>query len=73
MSGFIENDLDALLTAPFCFGQISVRKSGKSFVLCHRDDDTRDDLETFRNAEDANEIAKYNDSGNYRPLKTAPN
>jgi sirohydrochlorin cobaltochelatase len=73
MSGFIESDLDALLIAPFCFGQISVRKSGKSFVLCHRDDDARDDLETFRNAEDAIEIARYDDAGNYRPLKTAPN
>ena len=73
MSGFIENDLDALLIAPFCFGQISARKSGKSFVLCHRDDDTRDDLETFRNAEDAIEIARNDDAGNYRPLKTAPN
>ncbi len=29
--------------------------------------------ETFRNAEEAIEIAKYNDAGNYRPLKTAPN
>ncbi len=73
MSGFIESDLDALLIAPFCFGQISVRKSGKSFVLCHRDDDARDDLETFRNAEDAIEIARNDDAGNYRPLKTAPN
>jgi sirohydrochlorin cobaltochelatase len=73
MSGFIQSDLDALLIAPFCFGQISVRKSGKSFVLCHRDDDARDDLETFRNAEDAIEIARNDDAGNYRPLKTAPN
>jgi hypothetical protein len=73
MSGFIESDLDALLIAPFCFGQISVRTSGKSFVLCHRDDDARDDLETFRNTEDAIEIARYDDLGNYRPLKTAPN
>jgi sirohydrochlorin cobaltochelatase len=30
-------------------------------------------LQTFRNAEDAIEIAKYDDAGNYRPLKTAPN
>ena len=73
MSGFIESDLDALLIAPFCFGQISVRKSGKSFVLCHRDDEAHDDLEIFRNAEDAIKIARYDDAGNYRPLKTAPN
>jgi sirohydrochlorin cobaltochelatase len=73
MSGFIESDLDALLIAPFCFGQISVRKSGKSFVLCHRDDEAHDYLEIFRNAEDAIKIARYADAGNYRPLKTAPN
>jgi sirohydrochlorin cobaltochelatase len=29
-------------------------------------------LKVFRNAEDAIEIAKYDDDGNYRPLKTAP-
>src|SRR6266496_1504511 len=73
MLDFIESDLDALLIAPFCFGQISVRKSGKSFVLCHRDDEAHDDLEIFRNAEDAIKIARYDDAGNYRALKTAPN
>jgi hypothetical protein len=61
------------LTAPFCFGQISVRKSGKRFALCHRDNDPYDDLEVFRNAEDAINLARYDDAGNYRPLKTAPN
>ena len=30
-------------------------------------------MQTFRNAEDAIEIAKYDDAENYRPLKTAPN
>jgi sirohydrochlorin cobaltochelatase len=30
-------------------------------------------LEIFRNAEDATEIARYDDAGNYRSLKTAPN
>jgi hypothetical protein len=68
-----EGDLEALPAAPFCFGQISVRKSGKRFVLSHRDDDAQDDLEAFRNADDAIEIARYDDAGNYRALKTAPN
>ena len=63
----------ALEAVPFCFGQILVRKTGKSFVLCHRDDDVRHHLEVFQNAEDAIEIARYDDDGNYRPLKTAPN
>ena len=65
--------LEASLTAPFCLGQILVQESGGNFVLSHCDDDTRTPSETFRNAEDAIEIAKYNDAGNYRPLKTAPN
>jgi sirohydrochlorin cobaltochelatase len=62
----------AFEAVPFCFGQILVRHTGEDFVLCHRDDQARDDLETFRNPEDAIEIARYDDAGNYRALKTAP-
>ena len=61
-------------SAPFYFGQILVEKSeGAGFVLLHRDDASLDQLETYRDAEDAVEIAKYDEAGNYRPLKTAPN
>jgi sirohydrochlorin cobaltochelatase len=60
--------------APFCFGQILVQKrEGASFILLHRDDASLDQLQTYRDAENAIEIAKYDDAGNYRPLKTAPN
>jgi sirohydrochlorin cobaltochelatase len=60
--------------APFCFGQILVQKSeGAGFVLLHRDDESLDQLQTYQDAENAIEIAKYDDAGNYRPLKTAPN
>jgi sirohydrochlorin cobaltochelatase len=59
--------------ARFCVGQIVVQKSDGCFVLCHRDDETLDQLQIFRSAEDAIEIAKYDDAGSYRPLKTAPN
>jgi sirohydrochlorin cobaltochelatase len=69
----IEKLLEASLTAPFCLGQIRVQGSGEKFVLSHRDDDTRNPSDTFRKAEDAIEIAKCNDAGSYRPLKTAPN
>jgi sirohydrochlorin cobaltochelatase len=62
-----------LEAARFCVGQIAVQKSDGCFVLSHRDDETLDDLQVFRSAEDAIEIAKYDDAGNYRPLKTAPN
>jgi len=74
MANSIERCLDGALTAPFYFGEIFVQKImiGR-FVLSHRDDETVDHLQTFRDAQDAIEIAKYDDSGNYRPLKTAPN
>lgn len=62
------------LAAPFSFGQILVeRREGAGFVLSHRDDASLDQLQTCRDAENAIEIAKYDDAGNYRPLKTAPN
>ena len=62
----------ALEPVPFCFGQILVRKTGDDFVLCHRDDGAHNDLEIFQDTEDAIEIARYDDAGNYRALKTAP-
>jgi hypothetical protein len=65
--------LKGALAPRFCFGQILVRQTRTSFVLSHRDDESPDDLQTFADAEDAIEIAKYDDAGNYRPLKTAPN
>ena len=62
------------LGAPFYFGQILIQKrNGAGFVLSHRDDESLDQLRTYRDAEDAVEIAKYDDDGKYRPLKTAPN
>jgi sirohydrochlorin cobaltochelatase len=70
MQASVERTLGAL---PFYLGQILVRKTGNSAVLCHRDDRAKDDLQVFQKAEDAIEIAKYDDAGNYRPLKTAPN
>jgi sirohydrochlorin cobaltochelatase len=62
------------LATPFYFGQILVTKrESAGFVLSHRDDTSRDELQTYQQAEDAVEIAKYDDAGEYRPLKTAPN
>jgi sirohydrochlorin cobaltochelatase len=58
----------------FCVGEILVRKTSTGgFALSHREDKGTDQLKIFRNAEDAIEIAKHDDAGNYRPLKTAPN
>ena len=70
----METLLTSVSAAPFCFGQILIKKrEGSGFVLSHREDESLDQLEIFRDAEDAIEIAKYDDAGNYRPLKTAPN
>ena len=73
MADSIEEILSGL-AAPFSFGQILVgKRKGVGFVLLHRDDESLDQLQTYRGAEDAVEIAKYDDAGSYRPLKTAPN
>lgn len=57
-----------------CIGQISiVEKSGGGFVLTHRDDASRNDLKNYERAEDVGAIVRFDDGGNYRPLKTAPN
>jgi sirohydrochlorin cobaltochelatase len=53
-------------------GQLEISASAEGFVICHRDDVGRDDV-TPCEIEDVFEIAKFDDSGNYRPLKTAPN
>ena len=73
MADSIEEIFKGLAT-PFYFGQILVTKrEGTGFVLSHRNDASLNKLQRFRDAENAIEIAKYDDTGNYRPLKTAPN
>ena len=52
-------------------GQLEITASAGGFVICNRDDVGRDDVSS-REIEDLFEIAKFDDSGNYRPLKTAP-
>ena len=74
MQNSVERCLEAMLAAPFHVGQILVQETTTGrFVLSHRDDKPMDQLKNFRSAEDAIEIAKYDDALNYRPLKTAPN
>jgi sirohydrochlorin cobaltochelatase len=52
-------------------GQLEITPSEGGFVLCHRDDIGRNDLKQHE-INDAFEIARFDDAGNYRPLKTAP-
>jgi sirohydrochlorin cobaltochelatase len=72
MRDLIEEILNGF-AAPFSFGQLLVRKTTGGFVVSHRDDASLAQLQTYRDAEAAVKIAKYDDLGNYRPLKTAPN
>jgi sirohydrochlorin cobaltochelatase len=62
-----------MLLVPFCFGQVLVQKNNGGFELRHRDDRLHHQLQTFRGARAAIDIARYDDEGKYRPLKTAPN
>src|SRR2546425_10106999 len=70
----VEELLETALTDSCGFGQILIRRTNDgSFILSHRDDADRDGLQLSRDPEDAAEMARYDDAGNYRPLKTAPN
>jgi sirohydrochlorin cobaltochelatase len=54
-------------------GQIAIQSGDDgSFVLLHREDDARDGLTIHNGAEAAVELARFDDAGTYRPLKTAP-
>ena len=54
-------------------GQVLIHERAPGFSLCHVADEGLPDLEIFESAEDAAEIARWDDAGNYRSLKTAPN
>src|SRR5262249_39497242 len=70
----IEHALAAVLSDKSRFGQLLIRRtSSGGFAVCHRDDENVTSLKIFRRPEDAVEIARYNDAGEYRSLKTAPN
>jgi len=73
MPDSIAQALEAALADRVSIGQILIRKMDRGFVLLHRDDEDRNDLQKFSNPEDAIGLARYDDSENYRPLKTAPN
>ena len=70
----LEEALAAVLNDSNRFGQIFIQRTGSGgFVLCHRDDENIRDLEILRKPDDALGLARYDDAGKYRPLKTAPN
>jgi hypothetical protein len=66
--------LESSLAAGSCdVGQIRIKAAGEGFVLCHRDDVTRTDLRSYTDEDAAADLPRFDDSGKYRPLKTAPN
>ena len=70
----LEKTLAAVLSDNSWFGQIFIQRTGSGgFVLCHRDDENSRGLEIFKKPENALRIARSDDAGKYRPLKTAPN
>lgn len=74
MSAAVDEVLAAALDGGQCFiGELAVRRAAEGFILVHRSDEANRTLQEFRSAEDAREIARFDDAGNYRPLKTAPN
>lgn len=54
-------------------GQVMIVKNGDGFALCHREDEARAEFEVLHSPNDAAGIARFDDAGQYRPLKTAPN
>lgn len=54
-------------------GEIHVESATVGFVLSHRDDVHRTDVIAFSGAEEARDLAHYDEHGKFRPLKTAPN
>ena len=56
-----------------CFGQIAIEcRDDGTFALSHRDDAARDGLTVHETPDAAVELARFDDAGIYRPLKTAP-
>ncbi len=53
-------------------GQIRVRRQGEVFSLCHLEDEDASELQVYTDAEAARELARHNEAGEFRPIKTAP-
>src|SRR5437764_13434814 len=71
MTGGIERALESWLGAGLNrMGELLIR--GKFEVLHHADAD-RADLQLFNTPQAAREIARFDEAGNFRPLKSAPN
>lgn len=70
----IEEQLEAWLQAgATAMGEVGWTVHAGGWRLYHRDDDPEaSELQELRGAEAATELARFDDAGEYRPLKTAP-
>ena len=72
MTGAVERLLaGALKAGACCIGQVAIEKRDGSYLLRHRDDRPPASL-CDGGAEAGRDLAKTDDAGKYRPLKTAP-
>ena len=66
--------LSAIIDLGYCrIGEVLISKIENGFSLSHEQDSAASDLQIFSSPDDATEIARWDDNGEYRPLKTAPN
>lgn len=71
MAGDVQRFLAGFLCrGPCVIGQIHVTPD---YSMRHQEDAEKPGLKIFTDPHDAIEIARYDDDGKYRPLKTAPN
>ncbi|HEY2800710.1 MAG TPA: DR2241 family protein [Chthoniobacterales bacterium] len=69
----IERVLSAWLSAGARgIGQVLITRKDDGYVLCHREEPDGAECEIFHSPNDAVVIARFDDAGEYRPLKTAP-
>jgi sirohydrochlorin cobaltochelatase len=64
---------NALSGGSLNIGEITIIRTDAQYALCHRAEVGRSDLRQYVSAENALDIARFDDAGEYRPLKTAPN
>ena len=66
--------LSTLIAHGYCrIGEVLISKTAAGFLLRHEADESLCDLRSYNSPDDATEIARWDDAGEYRPLKTAPN
>jgi sirohydrochlorin cobaltochelatase len=74
MANGVERRLAELLAdGDLRIGQIIVLRANSGWELRHRDDPVATDLRAYDSAGHAAEIARFDDAGKYRALKSAPN